>query len=356
MPFWRSTGPASLLPGVRGFGAARRAVGDEWETWLRTPFDPRLHSSSRPSSHWFGYCSTGGNAASRPEGVRRHPRARRRRRAIWRRRAALPFGRPSWPIQGLGRAPCPVSISAHIFLVPGWRLGLGGDRPGGARASSGAFHTGAAGGAADRAAAADRGGAARSFDPARALLLTSPFLAPRRASANGIRAPDRVLGSGASGRTPTGCWLGQVLMVVPTALRSAARAWRSHPPVRGLVLGVAHARAGRGSRAPRGSPWAAARMGGASPRDRRTCSRGRSPPADHLGAAVEGRPLGEARTTPRFAGTLAIGIGASSSAHPGLAGGSSPVLARPLPVAPTRLPASLAAVVLAKLRLTESRR
>jgi undecaprenyl-diphosphatase len=247
----------------------------------------------------------------------------------------------------------PVSSSAHIVLVP-WLLGWDWEAidPEVRKSFEVALHTGAAAALliGQRRLIAEE---LRSFDLRRALLLTLSFL-PAAAVGYGF---ERQIESRLGGPRATayGLLAGAVLMVVADR-REQLRGRGEATPVDGLVLGVAQAAALAPGVSRNGVTLAAARWRRFSREQANLLSRTIALPIIVGATGLKGARLAKRGTTPRLRRTLAIGIGASfvsTLASQRLIG----LVERDRALWPySAYRAALAGVVLAKLRLTESRR
>jgi len=267
---------------------------------------------------------------------------------------ALPAGRAV--LLGLIQGPAellPVSSSAHIVLVP-WLAGWDWEAidPEVRKSFEVALHTGAAAALVigQRRLIAEE---MRSFDLRRALLLALSFL-PAAAVGYGFeRQIEARLGGPRT--TAYGLLAGAVLMVAADR-RGQLRGRGEATPVDGLVLGVAQAAALAPGVSRNGITLAAARWRRFSREQANLLSRTIALPIIVGATGLKGARLAKRGTTPRLRRTLALGIGASfvsTLASQRLIG----LVERDRALWPySAYRVALAGVVLAKLRLTESRR
>jgi undecaprenyl-diphosphatase len=267
---------------------------------------------------------------------------------------ALPVRRAV--VLGLIQGPAellPVSSSAHIVLIP-WLAGWDWEAidPEVRKSFEVALHTGAAAALliGQRQLIAEE---LRSFDLRRALLLTLSFL-PAAAVGYGFeRQIERRLGGPRA--TAFGLLAGAGAMLVADT-RPQLRGRGEAGPADGLALGIAQAAALAPGVSRNGVTLAAARWRGFSRDQANLLSRTIALPIIVGATGLKGARLAKRGTTPRLRRTLAVGIGASfvsTLASQRLIG----LVERDRALWPySAYRAALAGVVLAKLRLTESRR
>ena len=272
MPFWRFTWLTALgsLPWVIGFGADRPGGRRQLGTVAPPPADPRL--PGRRGDRRAGRLRDR-QAAARPAGPatarRPSPPAPGALERGGRRADPDPARDRAGDRPGAGRAAAGLQLRPHRPRPLAGRLGLGGDRPGGAQELRGGPARRRRGGAADRPAAADRRGAAqlrpapgggagallRSGGGRRLHAGAADRAAAGRAAGDRHRPAGRSGGDGGRRPAPAGAR--------PRGGRLAPTGWRWAWPRR--------RRWRRGSRAT-ASPWPPP-AGAASPASRRTCSR-----------------------------------------------------------------------------------